>query len=245
MHAASGPYHRELRVPEQPRRAADQVRIGRWLPVDLRLRELYLLLRGQSRPWRLEQHGAGAAVLHPPHRLLNGGGNFGGALDPARPPGQRLEPPGLVRPLVAEVAVAGDNEHGGREIVGGCHAGQGVECAGAGNDDGRRDTPSGPRVAVGHVGGGLFVAYGDVAYLGSLPKSVDGLVLARSGNAEHGAHALAQHRPRQRLAAGHSSHGSLARRRPAGARSAAPSSRTEQSLIAAGDGPPRRSPPSG
>ena len=210
VHAAAGPYHRGLRVPQQPRGLPYKVRVGRRGLVDFRLPQLDVLLGGQGLPRRLEQHGAGATVLHPSHRLLHGVGDVGGPLDPGRRPGQRLEPPGLVRPLVAEVAVAGDDQHGGREIVGGGHAGQGVEDAGSGNDDGRGDAPSGPRVAVRHVCGGLLVAYGDVADLGSLPEGVDGLVLARSGNAEHGAYALAQQRSRQRLAAGHSRHASLA-----------------------------------
>ena len=227
MHASAGPYHRGLRVPEELRRASDQLRLGRIRPVDLRLRQIDILLGCQSRPRPLKQHGAGAPVLHPSHRLLNGGGDVGGPLDPGRPPGQRLEPSRLVLPLVAEIAVAGDDEHGGREVVGGGHAGECVEDAGSGNDDGRGYAPSGPRVAVRHVGSGLLVAYRDVPDLGSLPERVDGLVLARPGDAEHGTHPFAQHRARQRLAAGHSRHVSSARRLPSDDRAAGKSFCTE------------------
>ena len=101
---------------------------------------------------------------------------------PVAPLGQRAEDLQLVVHLVQDTASAsqvacadlpGDEEDGRRGGVGGAQGARGVEGAGARHHQGDARSPRRPRVAVGHVRGGLLVPHVDDADLRVAVQSVE------------------------------------------------------------------------
>ena len=102
--------------------------------------------------------------------------------------------------------LAADDQDGRRRGVGGAQSRRCVQQARPRHHQRRANLSAGPRVAVGHVGGGLLVAGGDEPDARHVVEGVQRVVQLHAGQSENHAHAFKVQRAHQGLAAGHGGH---------------------------------------
>ena len=153
---------------------------------------LALLLQRVGRD--LQVHGPRAPGLELAHRLVDGGGDLVDLQHALAPFGHGGHDVELLVDLVehadvlAEVAarhLAGHQEHRRRARVGGAEPGAGVQHARPRHHQRHPEAAAGPRVAVGHVGGGLLVARQDEAHVLLVAQGGHGAVQLHARQPEH------------------------------------------------------------
>ena len=211
VHAGAGQDQRPLGVGEHGGGALQRGGVARGRLDRGRRCDLDVLLLREHRCGNFQVDRPRVAGAGRPHRLRHLGRHLGRTRRARRPLGDRLQPQARGRALEAVLGGAADDDdgRGGAQRRGDASAG--VEQARARHHQRAGRPVAGARVAVGHVGGGLLVAAGDVADAVGVEVGVDRLVLAGARHAEGDGHPLRGQRAHQCLAAVHASFHQLLR----------------------------------
>jgi hypothetical protein len=196
--AAAGDHDRPLGAGEDVDGALDQLRSGQRMVVGHRREGPRLLDLGDLHvEWQREEDRAGTTAGSDPDGALGELGDAVGDVDLDRPLGDRLEEGEQVHllegvsldDLIGDLADQGDDRH--RLGVGVVDADREVGGARPARGEADADLVGAAGEAVGHVGGALLVADGDVAHAIVLGERVDQVHHRRPRQAEDMADALA------------------------------------------------------